>query len=207
MSSETPDSSSFSPLIVGIGGTARANSTSERAVAEALRAAEKMGARTRLFNGEFVSRLPLYVPDRAARTADELAFIETVRKSHGVIVGTPGYHGSLSGPIKNILDLLEDTANDARPYLDGRAFGCVVTAYGWQACGTTLVSLRMIAHALRAWPTPFGAALNASTPLFETNGTCIDEKISQQITIVAQQVVEFARHRECWYSANARAAN
>jgi FMN reductase len=112
-----------------------------------------------------------------------------------VIVGTPGYHGSLSGPIKNILDLLEDTAGDDRPYLDGRAFGCVVTAYGWQACGTTLVALRMIAHALRAWPTPFGASLNASTPLFETDGTCIDAKVAEQLTIVARQVVEFARHR------------
>jgi FMN reductase len=187
---------SFSPFIIGIGGTARQNSTSERAVAQALRAAEELGAQTRLFNGEFVARLPLYIPDRSTRTSDEREFIDAVRICDGVIVGTPGYHGSLSGPVKNVLDLLEDTVNDARPYLDGRAFGCVVTAYGWQACGTTLVSLRMIAHALRAWPTPFGAALNASTPLFETNGTCIDEKISQQLSVVATQVVDFARwHR------------
>jgi FMN reductase len=143
----------------------------------------------------FVSGLPLYVPDRKERTAAEREFIETIRRCDGVIVGTPGYHGSLSGPIKNILDLLEDTAGDDRPYLDGRAFGCVVTAYGWQACGTTLVALRMIAHALRAWPTPFGASLNASTPLFETDGTCIDAKVAEQLTIVARQVVEFARHR------------
>ncbi|MGD0491505.1 MAG: NAD(P)H-dependent oxidoreductase [Steroidobacteraceae bacterium] len=186
---------SRAPLIVGIGGTARPKSTSERAVVEALRSAERLGAETRLFDGVFVSGLPLYVPDRKERTAAEREFIETIRRCDGVIVGTPGYHGSLSGPIKNILDLLEDTAGDDRPYLDGRAFGCVVTAYGWQACGTTLVALRMIAHALRAWPTPFGASLNASTPLFETDGTCIDAKVAEQLTIVARQVVEFARHR------------
>lgn len=183
------------PFIVGIGGTARRNSTSERAVVEALRSAERLGAETRLFDGVFVSGLPLYVPDRKERTEAERDFIETMRRCDGVIVGTPGYHGSLSGPVKNILDLLEDTARDDRPYLEGRALGCVVTAYGWQACGTTLVALRMIAHALRAWPTPFGAALNASTPLFETDGTCIDAKIAQQLAVVASQVVEFARHR------------
>jgi FMN reductase len=183
------------PFIVGIGGTARRNSTSERAVVEALRSAEQLGAETRLFDGVFVSGLPLYVPDRKERTEAERDFIETMRRCDGVIVGTPGYHGSLSGPVKNILDLLEDTARDDRPYLEGRALGCVVTAYGWQACGTTLVALRMIAHALRAWPTPFGAALNASTPLFETDGTCIDAKIAQQLAVVASQVVEFARHR------------
>jgi len=191
------------PFIVGIGGTARPKSTSERAVVEALRSAERLGAETRLFDGVFVSGLPLYVPDRKERTEPERDFIETMRRCDGVIVGTPGYHGSLSGPVKNILDLLEDTARDERPYLEGRAFGCVVTAYGWQACGTTLVALRMIAHALRAWPTPFGAALNASTPLFETDGTCIDAKIERQLAVVASQVVEFARHRAAGLAAAA----
>ena len=191
------------PFIVGIGGTARPKSTSERAVVEALRSAERLGAETRLFDGVFVSGLPLYVPDRKERTEPERDFIETMRRCDGVIVGTPGYHGSLSGPVKNILDLLEDTARDERPYLEGRAFGCVVTAYGWQACGTTLVALRMIAHALRAWPTPFGAALNASTPLFETDGTCIDAKIERQLAVVASQVVGFARHRAAGLAAAA----
>jgi FMN reductase len=185
----------FKPLIVGIGGTARSNSTSERSVREALQAAERLGADTTFFDGEFITRLSLYSPERSHRSPDEQTYIDTVRRCHGVIVGTPGYHGSLSGPIKNILDLLEDTARDERPYLDGRAFGCIVTAYGWQACGTTLVSLRMIAHALRAWPTPFGATLNAATPLFDTDGKCIEEKTASQLGSVARQVVEFARWR------------
>jgi FMN reductase len=197
---------SFSPFIVGIGGTVRPSSTSERAVAEALRWARTLGARTKLFNGEFVARLPLYVPGCSDRNPEEREFIDHVRLCQGIIVGTPGYHGSLSGPIKNALDLLEDTARDARPYLDGRAFGCVVTSHGWQACGTTLVSLRLVAHALRAWPTPFGAALNASTPLFDTDGTCIDLQISTQLSIVASQVVEFARWREAGNGARTHPA-
>jgi len=60
----------------------------------------------------------------------------------------------------------------------------------------------MISHAFRAWPTPFGAALNASTPLFETDGTCIDEAISKQLLLVASQVVEFAK----WQHAGVIAA-
>jgi FMN reductase len=189
------DTGTFSPLIVGIGGTTRPRSTSERAVAEALRLAGALGARTTLFGGEFISRLPLYLPDHSVRTAEENTFVASIRDCDGVIVGTPGYHGTLSGPIKNILDLVEETARDERPYLDYRAFGCIVTASGWQACGTTLVSLRLIAHALRAWPTPFGAALNVSTPLFEGDGTCIHKETSNQLAIVARQVVEFARWR------------
>lgn len=186
----------FSPLIVGIGGTSRPNSTSERAVRNALGAAEAMGARTQLIDGPFLSRLPLYVPDRIERNADEQAFIAAIRACDGLIVATPGYHGSLSGPIKNVIDLIEDTARDPRVYLEGCAFGAIVTAYGWQACGTTLVTMRSIAHALRAWPTPFGAALNASTPLFDEAGGAIDPKIEGQLRLVAQQVVDFARWRK-----------
>jgi FMN reductase len=192
----------FSPFIVGIGGTARPNSTSERAVAEALRCAQALGARTKLFDGGFVSRLPLYLPGRSSCSREEQELIDNIRCCQGIIVGTPGYHGSLSGPIKNALDLLEDTAHDSCPYLDGRAFGCVVTSYGWQACGSTLVSLRLIAHALRAWPTPFGAALNASTPLFHSDGKCIEPDISRQLSIVAAQVVAFAHWREAGLSSS-----
>jgi hypothetical protein len=67
----------------------------------ALRICRELGARTELFNGEFVAGLPLYAPDRATRKMDERSFIDVIRGSHGIIVSTPGYHGSLSGPIKN----------------------------------------------------------------------------------------------------------
>lgn len=185
----------YSPLIIGIGGTARPHSTSERAVRTALAQAEAMGARTQLIDGPMLARLPLYTPDRAERNDDEQALIAAVRACDGIIVATPGYHGSLSGPIKNALDMIEDLARDERPYLDGCAFGAIVTAYGWLACGTTLVTLRSIAHALRAWPTPYGAALNATTPLFESDGSVIDAKVEGQLRIVAEQVVQFARWR------------
>lgn len=181
--------------IVGIGGTARPGSSSERVVRHALAAAAALGAEIELFDGPFIASLPLYIPDRTERTDAERRFVEAVRGCDGIIVGSPGYHGSLSGPIKNILDLLEDLSRDARPYLDGRAFGAIVTAYGWQACGTTLVAMRSIAHALRAWPTPFGAAVNASAPLFDENGDCLDPKVAEQLAIVGRQVADFARWR------------
>jgi FMN reductase len=189
------NASSFSPLIIGIGGTARPRSTTERAVELSLQIAQSLGARTMLFDGEFVSQLPLYVPGRPSSGERERMFIDAIRRCHGVIVGTPAYHGCLSGPIKNVLDLIEDTAGDECPYLDGRSFGCIVMASGSQACGTALISLRTVAHALRAWPTPFGATVNASTPIFDADGGCLDARVSHQLSVVASQVVEFARCR------------
>jgi FMN reductase len=191
----------FSPLILGIGGTSRPNSTSELSVRCALKAAEAMGARTRLIDGALISGLPLYVPGRSERTDDELAFVDAVRACDGVIVASSGYHGSITGPIKNALDLLEDLARDDRPYLDGCAFGAIVSAFGWLACGTTLVAMRSIAHALRAWPTPYGAAFISEGRLFEEDGTAIDRKVGEQIALVARQVVDFARWRRAGQAA------
>lgn len=197
----------YRPLVVGIGGTARPRSTSERAVIHGLAEASRLGARTRLFDGAFVLGLPLYDPGRATRNADEAELVNAVRSCDGIIISTPGYHGSLSGPIKNILDLLEDTARDERPYLDGRAFGCIVTAHGWQAGGTGLVSLRLVAHALRAWPTPFGAVLNTSTALFDAEGACLEERTLSQLRLVAAQVVEFARWRRSAVSRSCKSSS
>jgi FMN reductase len=98
----------------------------------------------------------------------------------------------VSGLVKNALDLLEDLREDERSYLDGRAVGCIVTAAGWQTCGSTLAALRSIVHALRGWPTPLGATLNTTEPIFDASGACIDPKALAQLATVAQQVVGFA---------------
>ncbi|HZZ89233.1 MAG TPA: NADPH-dependent FMN reductase, partial [Caulobacteraceae bacterium] len=139
-------SASERPLIIGIGGTVRSPSSSERVLTAALAAAEAAGARTQMFGGEVLSRLPIYNPADPGEPPERLALVEAVRQADGIIVATPGYHGSLSGLIKNALDSLEPLSQDARPYLDGRAVGCIVVADGWQACGSALSSLRAIVH-------------------------------------------------------------
>jgi len=192
---EPKNMSDYTPFILGIGGTVRPNSSSEKALRVSLHAAERLGCRTSLLGGEFLAKLPLYAPESTERTDEERVLVESILACDGIVVATPGYHGSVSGPIKNALDLIEETARSERVYLEGRAFGVIVMAYGWQACGTTLVTMRSIAHALRAWPTPFGATLNASTPIFDESGNVRDAAVEGQLMLVAEQVVQFARWR------------
>ncbi|MFL5296598.1 MAG: NADPH-dependent FMN reductase [Phenylobacterium sp.] len=182
------------PYIVGVGGTPRPGSSTERALALALRQAEAAGARTRLFGGAFLERLPHFNPGPAGPSPEQAELTEAVREADGIILATPGYHGSLSGVVKNALDTLELTRMDARPYFDGKPVGIIITADGAQAGGTTLMAVRSIIHAMRGWPTPFGAALNASQ-LFDAEGECREAKDAWQITTVADQVMEFARMR------------
>ncbi len=56
------------PLIVGLGGALRGNSSTEKALRLVLAEAETLGARTLLLTGEALN-LPLYAPGERARSA------------------------------------------------------------------------------------------------------------------------------------------
>ncbi|SAK81379.1 NADPH-dependent FMN reductase family protein [Caballeronia temeraria] len=184
--------SSRGPRVVGIGGTTRPQSSTERALAFALRGAQETGASVQLFGGAFLHSLPHYAPESRELTDEQHELIEAVRAADAIIIATPGYHGGISGLVKNALDTLEELRLDDRPYLDGRAVGCIVTAYGWQAAGTVLTSLRSIVHALRGWPTPFGATVNTLETRFESADTCSDAKVVEQLRTVGRQASSFA---------------
>jgi len=178
------------PFIVGIGGTTRPGSSTESALRTALRFAEEMGARTQLFGGEALSTLDVYSPEQRERSPAQRAIVEAVRRADAVIFASPGYHGGVSGLVKNAIDLLEDTRADRRVYLDGMPVGCIVTAAGWQGCNTTLGALRSIVHALRGWPTPLGVTLNtAGVKLFDAQGACLDTQVEASLRLLAEQVV------------------
>ena len=181
------------PRIVGIGGTTKAGSSTEKALVACLLAAERLGARIEVIPGAQLATLPLYSPEETARTPQQQQFVASVRDADGLILATPAYHAGMSGLLKNAIDLLEDLRDESRPYLDGRAVGCIVTAYGWQGAGTTLTSVRTIVHALRGWPTPLGVTLNTALPLFDPAGTCSDARTQTQFEMLAAQVVGFAR--------------
>jgi FMN reductase len=182
------------PLVVGIGGTLRPGSGTERVLRAALHAAERRGARTMLVAGAGLD-LPMYAPPAGDRTGPARALVERIARADGVIVASPAYHGGVSGLVKNALDHVEDLRDAARPYLDGRAVGCIACAGGWQAAAATLTGLRSIAHALRGWPTPLGIALNTSEPVFGPDGALVDAAALDQLEILAEQVVSFARRQ------------
>jgi FMN reductase len=182
------------PLIVGLGGTMRSGSGTERVLRAALAATEHRGAQTLLLAGPDLD-LPMYAPQPRERTGAARALVDWIGRADGLIIASPAYHGGLSGLVKNALDHIEDLRDAKRPYLDGRAVGCIACAGGWQAAATTLTGLRSITHALRGWPTPLGVALNTSEPVFAPDGALVDAAALGQLEILADQVVSFARRR------------
>lgn len=178
--------------IVAIGGTVHPGSTTEQALRLATRPAAEAGAEVSVFGGDYLDNLVHYRGNTyEAGNGSEL--VEAVRSADGLIIAAPGYHGTISGLVKNALDYLEDLAGDTRPYLDGRAVGLITTAYGDQASMSTLLTLRAIVHSLRGWPTPMGATIRTKEGMFSAEGECMDDRTRSQIELVGRQVLMGAR--------------
>jgi FMN reductase len=180
------------PFVVGLGGTLRANSSTERALRYCLESVERQGGRTRFFSGPDLD-LPMYAPHELERTPAAHELVSALRDADAVVVGSPGYHGAISGLVKNALDYIEDLREDPRVYLDNTPWGCISCAYGWQAAVGTMGQLRSIGHALRAWPTPLGVAINSADKIWDESGGLIDDAVRGQLEMLATQVLAHAR--------------
>ena len=184
------------PHIVGIGGTTRPGSSTEKALRYALAMCEEHGATTTLISGADLAALPHYAPELPDRTPEAVRLLEEIRKADGLIIGSPGYHGSVSGLVKNAIDYTEDLRDDpTRCYLTGMPVGLVATGAGWQGTITTLEALRSVVHALRGWVTPLGVAINSTMKVFNDDGDVIDDKARLQLETMALEVVEFIKFR------------
>jgi FMN reductase len=178
------------PYIVALGGTTRVGSSTQKALAVCLREIASLGGETHLVSGTDLD-LPPYTPG-AKLPLRARNIVAELRRADGVILGTPGYHGGISGLVKNALDYVEELRTDERPYLEGRAVGCVVTAAGEQGAVSALLALRSVVHALRGFPTPLGAAIVTAGEIFDTAGKCLSEKIDLQLKTLSRQVLTYA---------------
>lgn len=177
--------------VVAIGGSTRRGSTTEqllRMVVAGIRS--ETGTEISMFCGPDLL-LPHYTPGTSGAPGHRL--VEAVRRADVVLVGSPGYHGSLSGTVKNALDYLEELAQDERPYLEGKVVACVATAYGWPAAVNTLGVLRQIVAALRGWCPPYGIAVNVTDNYLDASGSLITERLAGPVEILTGQVHEFLR--------------
>ncbi len=183
----------MSIFIVGIGGSIDPDSQSERALRAVLTAARRQGVTTASFTGRALDFAPYHSGAELPPTARE--YIEAVRSADAVVISSPGYHGTVSGLVKNALDYLEELRTDTRPYLDGRAVGAVAVARGWQAAAGTLGTLRQVIHALRGWPTPLGMTINSAITTFDSADVADDPAVMATVEVLAGQLVAFADRR------------
>jgi FMN reductase len=184
---------------VGIGGSVDPGSQSDRVLRAVLSAVTDLGAEIEVFSGLDLDLPPYHSGVVVPAAAHD--YVTAVRRADAVVISSPGYHGTVSGLVKNALDYLEELRVDRRPYLDGRAVALVAVARGWQASVSTLGTLRQVVHALRGWPTPLGLAINSTVTTFDEAGVTQDLSAAAAIGVMAGQLIDFAQR---WAEPGAR---
>jgi FMN reductase len=179
--------------VVGLGGSVEPHSQSELALKAVLSALGRRDVDTRMFSGPQLNFPPYHTG--AEPPAGATDYLAAVRSADAVVISSPGYHGTVSGLVKNALDYLEELRTDQRPYLDGRPVGLIAVARGWQAAVSTLTTLRQITHALRGWPAPFGLTVNSAVTTFDEFAKADSPQISDSIEVLADQIASWPGRR------------
>jgi len=173
-------------LVVGICGSLRPESHTRAALKVALEGAEEGGARTDLIDLREYN-LPFCdgKDDRADRP-DVRRLRDAVRPAQGVILSTPEYHGSLSGSLKNALDLM------GFDEFEGKMIGLVGVSGGAIGAIGGLEALRQIGRALHAWVVPLQASIAQADQAFGPDGRPTDKRQEDRLKEVGRQVAQFA---------------
>ncbi|MFA9477896.1 NADPH-dependent FMN reductase [Phycisphaerales bacterium AB-hyl4] len=173
--------------VVAIVGSLRRGSHTRMALEVALQGAAEAGARTQLID---LRQYQLAFADGEAEEGQQPEGLRRLRRdvsqADGIILGTPEYHGSFSGVLKNTLDLM------GFDELENKMIGLVGVSGGAMGATQALADLRHVARALHAWVVPQQGAVPQAYQAFDESGRPLDPAMEQRLKSVGQQVVRYA---------------
>ncbi len=171
---------------VGIAGSLRPESYSQLALRLAGDRLAALGAEVEILDLREIS-LPLCnggdeYPDYPDVERLRQAFL----RADGFLLVTPEYHGSVSGVLKNALDLM------SFDQLAGKVAG-MVSILGGQSNSNALNDLRIILRWVHTWVIPEQVAIGQAWKAFDAQGKLVDEKLSQRLDAFAQSLYDNTR--------------
>ena len=167
--------------LVGIAGSLRTESHSHQALAIAIRKAQELGAEVTVLDLREMT-LPFCNGGDYSDYPDVAILQQTVKDADGLILVTPEYHGSVSGVLKNALDLM------SFEQLDGKVVGAI-SVLGGQANSNALNDLRTIARWVHAWVIPEQVAIGQAWQAFDEQGKLVDAKLAERLDKFVESLV------------------
>jgi len=173
--------------VIAVCGSLREGSYTRMALTIALQGAQELGVETQLLDLRDYELVfcdgdkdeTAYPPDIKRLRAD-------IQGAHGIILGTPEYHGSFSGVLKNALDLLSFKE------LAGKMIGLVGVSGGAMGALNALNSLRTVGRSLHAWVIPEQVGIANAWKQFNEDGTLKEQALDNRVREVGRQVARFA---------------
>lgn len=172
--------------IVGIAGSLRSDSYSQKALEIAAQRVEALGAKVEILDLRTMNLPFCNGGDDYPDYPDVQRLSQAVKAADGLILATPEYHGGVSGVLKNALDLLSFEE------LSGKVTG-LISVLGGQPNSNALNDLRLILRWVHGWVIPEQVAIAQAWKAFGEDGKLLDEKLSKRFDDLAQSLVENTR--------------
>ena len=170
------------PRVVALAGSLRDESYTHKSLAVALEGVEDAGG-----TGELLDLRELDLPpmdaDRDAQ-GDSERLTQRVGNADSVLLGTPMYHGSYSGVLKNAVDYC------GFDEFEGKTVGLLAVSGGAFPV-TALEHLRSVCRALNAWVIPHQAAIPRAYAQFD-DGVLANEDLAERVRVLGRRAVQFA---------------
>ncbi len=171
---------------VGIAGSLRADSYSQQTLNLAAQRLKALGAEVELLDLRLLN-LPFCDGGKDyADYPDVDRLRQAFQQADGFILATPEYHGSVSGVLKNALDLM------SFDQLSGKVAG-LISVLGGQSNSNALNDLRTILRWVHTWVIPEHIAIGQAWQAFDADGKLQDAKLAERFDQFAQSLVENTR--------------
>lgn len=171
--------------ITAVCGSLTAGGTTKMALSLVLKGASEFGVNTRLIELRDYKLAFCGEVDEKDYPPDVFRLRKELKESNGIILGTPEYHGSLTGVLKNMLDLM------SQDEFEGKIVGLVGVAGGHTGALNSLNTMRTIGRNMHCWVLPQEVSIAESSKVFNENGTVNDPLIEQRLLHMGRQIVKF----------------
>ena len=173
--------------VVGISGSLRQGNSTSAVVSIALEGAREVGADVALLD---LAEYDLVFCDGRDDDSTYPPGVHRLRAdvaaAAGIILGTPEYHGAITGVLKNALDLMNSDE------FGGKMIGLVGVSGGGMGATNALGNLRTIGRSLHAWVVPEQISVARVDDALNPDRSLKDPRLAAAVRNVGAQVARFA---------------
>jgi len=172
------------PELIGVSGSLRPGSCSLKLLNLAFNELEKLGHKGKYLD---IQNLNLPFCDGRLEAYPKYPDVKLLRKdflqAKGIILVTPEYHGSISGVLKNALDLLDSEQ------FSGKVFA-LISVMGGIPSTLALETMRTICRQLNSWVLPKQLVVSSSYSAFDSEGNLKDVKARERLREMMEHFVQ-----------------
>jgi len=167
--------------VLAVAGSLNSQSVTRVVVGEAARQLSAQGCEVDLLD-LLQEPLPLYNPETAYDAACFPALKRRVDQADVVVLGTPDYHGSISGALKNFLD------HFWREFA-GKLFATIVSSH--EKGLTVTDQLRTVARQCYAWTLPYGISFTGQEEV--KLGLVSGSALAKRLEMMTRDIATYGR--------------